>query len=54
MIRIRFPRARRRWLLAFACLAAPHFVHAACTSTPAMPYLQTMNNMAVAVNLANQ
>ncbi|WP_354682918.1 fimbrial protein [Cupriavidus necator] len=45
-------RALKHWLLVLACLAAPHFAHAACTSTPAMPYLQTMNNMAVVVNLA--
>lgn len=44
--------ALKRWILVLACFAAPHFAHAACTSTPAMPYLQTMNNMAVAVNLA--
>ncbi|WP_455279946.1 fimbrial protein [Cupriavidus necator] len=46
------PGALKRWILVLACLAAPHFAHAARTSTPAMPYLQTMNNMAVAVNLA--
>ncbi|WP_439684715.1 fimbrial protein [Cupriavidus oxalaticus] len=43
--------ALKRWLLVLACLAAPHLAHADCTATPAMPYLQTMNNMAVAVNL---
>ncbi|MFJ4288633.1 fimbrial protein [Cupriavidus sp. NPDC089707] len=50
-IGIRLLGALKRWLLVLACLSVPHLAHAGCTSTPAMPYLQTMNNMAVAVNL---
>ncbi|MDQ0142537.1 fimbrial protein [Cupriavidus necator] len=42
----------RRWLLVVACFAAPQLAHATCTATPSMPYLQTLDSMAVAVNLA--
>ncbi|MDK3023027.1 fimbrial protein [Cupriavidus taiwanensis] len=42
----------RRWLVVLACFAAPHLAHATCTATPSMPYLQTLNSMAVAVNLS--
>lgn len=51
MTTTRLSAALRYWLLALACLAAPQFAHAGCTSTPAMPYLQTLSNMAVAANL---
>lgn len=50
-IGIRLLDALKRWLLVLACLASPHLAHAGCTATPAMPFLQTMNNMAVAANL---
>ncbi|MBF6988870.1 fimbrial protein [Cupriavidus sp. IK-TO18] len=50
-IAARLLRALKRGLMLAACLAAPSLAHADCTATPAMPYLQTMNNMAVAVNL---
>ncbi|SCU75597.1 Fimbrial protein [Cupriavidus necator] len=42
----------RHWLVVLACLAVPHFAQAACSSTPAMPYLQALSNIAVAANLA--
>ncbi|RCJ08065.1 fimbrial protein, partial [Cupriavidus necator] len=42
----------RHWLVVLALLAVPHFAQAACTSTPAMPYLQALSNIAVAANLA--
>ena len=44
--------ALRHWLAVLALLTVPHFAQAACTSTPAMPYLQALSNMAVAANLA--
>ncbi|WMD18509.1 fimbrial protein [Achromobacter seleniivolatilans] len=39
-------------LCVLALLFLPHLAHASCSASPAMPYLQTMNNMAVASNLA--
>jgi type 1 fimbria pilin len=39
-------------LVALACVIAPHIAQANCTATPAMPYLQPMNNMAVTSDLA--
>ncbi|MHA3013409.1 Fimbrial protein [Cupriavidus necator] len=44
--------ALRHWLVVLASLAVPHFAQAACSATPAMPYLQTLSDMAVAANLA--
>lgn len=51
MNRTQFFHLVRRWLVVIACLAAPHLAHANCTATPAMPILQTLDSMAVAVNL---
>lgn len=41
----------RHWLLVVACFAAPHLAQAKCTATPSLPYEQTLNSMAIAVNL---
>ena len=55
MLRILLSRSRGRLLLVVSAmmLFASPFAHAAgsCSSTPAMPYLQPMNNMAVSTSL---
>ncbi|SPA29263.1 putative Fimbrial protein [Cupriavidus taiwanensis] len=42
----------RRWLVIVASFGAPHLAHAKCTATPSLPYDQTLDSMAIAVNLA--
>ncbi|WP_265919160.1 fimbrial protein [Cupriavidus nantongensis] len=42
----------RRLLVVAACFVAPHLAHAKCTATPSLPYDQTLDSMAIAVNLA--
>lgn len=45
-------RRLRPLLVIASLLLATNAAHAACTASPAMPYLQVMNNMAVATSLA--